>query len=423
MNVKFTIVAAAAMAATILPAQVPNIPVAGNTNITISGLLAIGAKNSQISNSARPGMEAENYLGDNTSRLYFNSNSKIADGWSVIAQVGSRFEANNGPGTNLVPNANATPGTPFVGFTTGAYYGGWAEDDTWGGVSSPYGTVTFGKKTVFYSDTIEVGAIGLLNPGESYRVWDANELGTFNLMDYVMKYNNGVLSGSQGTLGLTRSQNVVNYTSPVLGPCMFVVNVSKNPYGSEYQYGASTPLNYENGGMINAKGIYNKGPISASLSFLDVKPQGGPSTGLGNTQAYRAGISYKDPMGFKVGVVFDHTAVSNAIVTTSNPNGSTASRDVFQIPVSYYLGNHGFYATYTHAGSYSGISNSSATQYNLQDDYAMTKRASVGLCGALLRNNSNTAYGPFLAGTNLGPSGVATGEYWRQISLDLMYWF
>jgi len=420
MNVKFAIVAATTMAAAILPAQVPNIPVTANTNITISGLIAVGVKNSDITNTQRPGMTSETYLCDNTSRLYINSNSKIADGWAVIAQVGSRFEVNNGPGTNLVPNLNAT------GFTTGAYYGGWAEDDTWGGVASPYGTLTFGKNTVYYSDTIEMSTIGLINPGESYRVWDANDLATFNLMDYVEKYNRGFIVGSQATLGITRSQNVVKYTSPVFGPCIFTVSVSKNPYGSELQYAApgTYPTSYENGGMISAKGMYNKGPISASLSVLDVKVQGGPTTaGNGNTESYRAGISYKASCGLKVGVVFDHTAVTNAVITATNASGGTAARDVYMIPVAYFIGDHGFYATYTHAGSTSGIANTAATQYNLQYDYAMTKRASVGLCFATIHNSSQSAYGPFLEGTNLGPSAVGPNENWHQVGLNFMYWF
>jgi hypothetical protein len=45
MNIKFTLVAAATLVATTLPAQIAPIPVTGSTNITISGLLAVGEKN------------------------------------------------------------------------------------------------------------------------------------------------------------------------------------------------------------------------------------------------------------------------------------------------------------------------------------------------------------------------------------------
>jgi predicted porin len=428
MNIKFTLVAAATLVATTLPAQIAPIPVTANTNISISGLLAIGEKSSTITHSNRAGLTTETYLADNTSRLYINSNSKIADGWAAIAQIGSRFEPNDGPGTNLLPN-NST-----LGLSTGANYGGWAEDDTWGGLSSPYGSITFGKNTVYYTDTIATDALGLAAPGESYRIWDANGLGTFNILDSVMLIGApasgttaavpGVTLGQKYTLGNTRSQNVIKYTSPRIGDFAFTLNYSKNPYNSELQYTTTTPLSYENGGMYAAKVIYNHGPVSASLSLLDVKVQGGSSLDNGNTQAYRAGVSYKDPCGLKVGLVFDHTAVSNSIYTaTSGLGGSTASRDAFMIPVSYYFGDHAVYATYTHAGNTSSISNTSASQYNLVYDYALNKRAYVGIFCSEIHNSTNSDYAPFLAGTNLGPTSNLTGENWHQIGLNFMYWF
>jgi predicted porin len=416
MKVRFTVVAAASMVAMSLGAQIPSIPVTANTNISISGLLAVGAKASSITHTSRTGLADEYYLCDNTSRLYINANSKIADGWLVIGQIGSRFEVNNGPGNALVPAA------PAVG-TTGALYGGWAEDDTWGGISSPYGTITFGKCTIYYSDTIATDALGVAGAGESYRIWDANNLATFNLLDGVQQYSKGFSVGSKYTMGNTRSQNTVRYTSPMLGKFMLVVAASKNPYGSELQYGDATPFSYENGGMIFAKGIYNDGPLSSSLSLLDVKVQGGMTVGNGNTQAYRAGVAYKFPFGLKVGVVFDHTAVTNSIITATNPNGDTAKRDVVEVPVAYYIGDHALFATYTHAGNTSSISNSSATQYNLGYDYSLTKRAFVGVSYASIINGTASAYAPFLAATNLGPTSPVMGENWHQVSLDFQYWF
>jgi hypothetical protein len=417
MQVKFAI--AAAVIATTLPAQVAPVSVMGNTNITISGLLAIGAKASEVTNTVRPGMATEYYLCDNTSRLIISSNSKITDGWNVIANIESRFEPNDGPGTNLVPNVSAT------GFTTGAYYGGWAEGDTWGGVSSPYGSITFGKNTVYYADTIETAAVGAYGPGESYRIWDANGLATFNLLDGVQEYVGGAAAGSKYTMGNTRSQNVVKYTSPMIaGAYAFTLAFSKNPYGSELQYTTTTPVSYENGGMFAAKGIYNKGPVSASISLLSVKVQGGASAYNGNTQAYRLGASYKVPVGLKVGVVFDHTAVTDAIGTSAVIATKTAVRDVFEIPISYtFLTDHAVYVTYTKAGNTSNVSNSGATQYNFVYDYAMTKRAAVGLFCSAIHNQSSAAYAPFLAGTNLGPTSPGQGENWHQIGINMNYWF
>src|SRR5208283_4320194 len=126
------------------------------------------------------------------------------------------------------------PGLPAYG-TTGGAYGGWAEDDTWGGVMSPWGILSIGKNTLYYTDGIDISALGVPAAGESYRAWDANAFGTFNLLDAVPVIVNGVAMGSRYTLGNTRSQNVVKYTSKKIGPVDFGLAWSKNPYNSELQ--------------------------------------------------------------------------------------------------------------------------------------------------------------------------------------------
>src|ERR1035438_8722028 len=80
MNIKFVLVAAAS-ALTALPSWgQANIPVMGNTNITVSGLLTERLANSDISQgNAATGriMPTETGVYDNTSRLIVASTSKI----------------------------------------------------------------------------------------------------------------------------------------------------------------------------------------------------------------------------------------------------------------------------------------------------------------------------------------------------------
>ena len=451
MNIKLAIIAAATLVPTILPAQTA-IPVTAATNVTISGLLAVGVKQSTYSPTGGAASFSDNYMGDNTSRLTIMSTSKIADGWNVIFRLGCRFEATYGPGTNILPqwpyqpvNLGTKTGTNTAlqsGASTGSFYGSLGEDDTWGGIQSPYGTVTFGKSTIWITDSVDMNYLGVPSAGENYRIWDANGLAVFNILDTVQ-----TTGGAANTLNITRSQGVLQYISPKFNDIQAQVAWSKNPYNSALQNGnATNGLNYENGDTLYGKIQYNSGPVSAFLSLLKIKAQGGPGGpdayvnigtdaapvyygvplltppfGTPNVEAYRIGVSYR-AMGFKAGVVVDHT--SNVLTL----NGPSQARLAYSIPLSYMWDKHGVYLTYSNAGNMSlggkSMDNTGATQLNLVYDYALTSRAFIGVFFTSISNNNNAEYGPFLNGTNLGPSATpGMGFTWHQLGLNMNYWF
>lgn len=435
MKVRFTILAAAAAAAVAVaatpPAWAQGFQVGSATNVSISGLLAVGLKNSEVSNTARPGISSETRLDDNTSRVIISSTSKITEGWNVIFRIESRFQA------DVRPIDPAIPGTTiYSGNITG-----WADGDTWGGVSSPFGALMFGKSTVYYTDTIDVSYLGLpASPGEGYRIWDDNGLGTFNMLDQVTPLSKtGVGAGSSFTLGNTRSRNVVRFNSVKFSGVDFSLAWSPNPDGDELHYVApaadgSTPgyaRSYTSGGMIYGSVRYNNGPLAASLSYLDKRVQGGTynpavAAGPADVQGVRLGVAYTLPFKLKVGVVYDRTSIDNAVYSTptSAVASDSAKRDVFLIPVSYSFKDHAVYATYGWAGNTSSHAKTGGSQLNIGYDYALTKRAFVGLYYTLLKNDANGHYTPFLAGYSLGPTANSVaGENWHQIGLNLNYWF
>lgn len=431
MNIRFAVVAATA-AFTAVPGWGQGFQVGSGTNITLSGLLAVGVKQSEVTNTARPGMGAELRLDDNTSRVIISSTSKITEGWNVIFRIESRFQA------DVRPVDPAFPGTTlYSGNITG-----WADGDTWGGVSSPYGSLIFGKSTLYYTDTISVGylAPSLEAPGESYRIWDDNGLGTFNMLDQVTPINKatGAAVGSSFTMGNTRARNVIRFNSINYSGFDFSVAYSKNPDGDELKYTVNAPTAvpgtagyltraYNSGGTVYAGARYNKGPISASLSYLDKKINGGVTAagyaGPQDLQAVRAGLSYRFPFNLKVGIVYDNTSIDNAVIGTVTTSES-AKRSVFEVPISYAWGDHAVYATYSKAGDTSSRTDTGASQVNLGYDYAMTKRAFVGVFFTAIKNEAKAHYTPFLAGSSLGgTTNSVTGENWRQVGINLNYWF
>jgi hypothetical protein len=432
MNIKFAIIAAASAFAVTLPAQVAPIQVTANTNMTISGLLSVGVKDSQISqgNAATNRMlPSEYHVDDNTSRLIISSFSKITDGWNVIFRLESRFTANVRPGDPLLPSLQGAAPTGLAVNDAS----GFADGDTWGGISSPYGTIVVGKSTLYYTDTINSGylAPGLEAPGEGQRIWDANGLATFNVLSTYMtgSVNAGTFSAAtKQELGNTRSRNVVRYDSPTFKPddaslLTFSLAYSKNPAGATPMAGVATiGSTYDIGNTVYARIAYIGHGFTAMGSYLDQK-MAGVAASAANTElkANRLGVSYKIS-GFKFGVVFDSSDQVNGISTGAAL--SDAKRTSYLVPLSYTWDKHGVYFNYGKAGNTSSYANTGMKQYNIIYDYALTSRAFAGFYYTDVKNDAQAYYQPFLTGYSpFGGSFILPGEAWKQFGLILNYWF
>lgn len=433
MNIRFAAVAAAT--ALTLPALGADFQVGTGNTFAISGFFGLGLKSASISSSNRVGLSNETRIDDNTSRIFFAGSSKIADGWNVVFQVGSRFTTDVRPGDTVL-NGNAL---------TVSQATGWADDDTWAGISSPYGRIIFGKNSFYWSDTIGLPHLaGALDaPGECYRIWDANGLGTFNILNQTPTITKTNLMVNSYVLGITRSRNVIRYDSPNFSGADIAVLWTKNATGGELWYpGANTPSttlgyarNYEDGGTTYARFRYNKNGLTLHASMLDQKLQGGVYstanyTGPLDTKAFRLGAAYKLPMGLKVGVVFDSTEIDNGVSGGATQFGASlgsAKRTAFEIPVSYAFGDHMIHLTYGKAGNVSSAAASGANQLNVVWDYALTKRTFIGVFYTSLKNDSNGHYAPFLAGYSFGPSAInpvgTNGESWSQVGVNVQFWF
>lgn len=391
-----------------LAAQAADFTVGANTNITLSGLFAVGGKISEVTNTSRP-VEQEKRFDDNTSRLVIAGNTDLGDGLKVIFRIESRFTSDTRPGTPLVPGSATT-----VSAGTG-----WADGDTWVGLGGKFGSVYFGKSTLYYADTLAVPNAGLRGAGENYRIWDANGLSTYNMLSQV-----GTKGALLGTLGITRAQNMVRYDSPVVQGFDGSVAFTKNAGGDENKVGcAGCTGDYTDGATWYGRVRYNGGPVTASLSVFNTKVQGNvfaaPYLGPMDKTGVRAGLGYYFPSGLKLGVVYDKTNVKNGIPGEVGD----ANRGVVSLPVSYFWGKHGAHVTYTRAGNTSNVPDSGATQLNLVYDYALAKNAFVGLFLTQIRNEANGTYAPFLAGTSLGATGPRAGENFRQLSANINFWF
>ncbi|MCE1229373.1 MAG: porin [Firmicutes bacterium] len=460
MNIRFALVASAVALA--LPLSAADLQVAPGTTFSVTGFFGLGLKQASISNSVRPGLSTETRLDDNTSRLFFTGSAKIMDGWNVVFTVGSRFTTDVRPADAVLSNVTASNSLTVSQAT------GWADDDTWAGILSPYGRLIMGKNSFYWSDTIGLPHIApvLDAPGECYRVWDANGLATFNILNQAMSLIKSGILVNNYTLGITRSRNVVRYDSPNWSGVDLAVLWSKNPIGNELWWpGFDTPgtsgttnyaRNYADGNTTYLRLRYNGKGMSLFGSMLNQKIQGGVYNtalygGPQDVSAYRLGASYKFPFGTKVGVVYDHTSIANGVAgtalvaytgfnTTTNtgiasvimaPGSITtgdASRNAYEITVSHPFKDFMAHVTYAKAGNMASVASTGANQLNLAVDYALTKRTFVGLQYSTLKNDSNGHYSPFLTNFSFGATAPNTpagynGENWSQLSLNLQFWF
>ena len=451
MNIRFAVVAATVALAALPALAQTTVGVSSSTNITIGGLIAMGVKNSEISQgnaaTARPTAN-ETGVYDNTSRFVISSTSKITDGYTVFMRIESRMPMNVRPGDALLSTPGVAvgagannPATNAVAVnlaTNGAT--GWADGDTWAGIGTPYGNFYAGHMHLYVTDGLSVGYLSptLEHPGEGYRVWDVQALGIFNIMDtYMVGKQDGVsLLGKKNTLSITRSRNVIKWDSLTFKPdaasmLTFSLAYSKNAAGPQYSYIASNP-GYSGGSTIFGKVLYNGYGFSAMGLYLDQKFQGGSDTistlgvaSAANTElkAMRLGLSYKWD-GIKVGVLYDNTIMLNGGLNAAGAVIGDSGRTAIQIPVSYSWGDHGVYATYTMAGKTESQANTGAKQMTFAYDYALTKRAFIGVALTTINNDSRVNYQGFLTGYSaFGNSSLGYGESWRQLSLSLNYWF
>lgn len=392
-----------------LAAHAVDFKVGSSTNLSISGLVAVGLKDAEVTDTTRD-VKNETRVDDNTSRIIFSGNTDLGQGLKAVFRIESRYTNDTRPSTPLVP------GSTTATISTGT---GWADGDTWGGLQGAFGTIVFGKSAIYYTDTMQATAVGLKGAGETYRIWDVNGLAIYNILGEV-----GTKGANFQTLGLTRSQNVIRWDSPAMNGLDASVAYSKNPSGDENKFGcAGCAADYESGGTWYGRVRYNNGPLSASLSVLNSKVQGSvvtaPYLGPLDKTAYRVGAAYTFDSGFRIGAVYDNTKVDNGIPGTT----SEAKRGAYSIPLSYNFGNHAVYATYSRANDTSGLADSGAKQINLGWDYMFAKNTYVGLFYTHFKNDANGGYAPYLTNTALGATSPKPGEGFRQLSLDLNYWF
>jgi predicted porin len=323
------------------------------SSVTISGVFKVGIDQWRISNrnAARvAGSNSETRVTDNSSRMIFGITEDMGGGLSGIAQLDARFAPDDASG-------------------------GFAESgNTWVGIrSNSLGSVTFGRHDLHYGK----------QPDDIASKAGALMAAAVSLMDYTY---NGIAIASA-----TRTPNVIRYDTPNFSGFAATLAYSTSGTGNDADLGTGA----RKGNAFNINPSYTSGPFQLGWSYWKQKADGAAANADQTSNVF---YGYYRFGAFKVG-----GAINQSEVETPGVGGAatvtTADRRSWTIPASWSMGPHNVYAHYTKADE-----DDSAAAANLDTKarmiafayvYDLSKRTSVGLTYASIRNGANAAYNLF----------------------------
>lgn len=287
---------------------------------------------------------ATNRLNSNNTRLIWKGAEDLGSGMSAIWNLDARLQADTGVNTSTTAN-QLFSGNNYLGLK-----------------SDSMGALMAGRMDAPYK-------VSTRNLDVFFDVAGDNRSG------------NG--AGIAGLLSHdARLSNALAYMSPDMGG--FSVALA-TVFGAEAATAASSK-----GSAYSLAGMYNAGPIYATLAYQDVKTGSAGSGDLGAVAP--AAVDDKDT-AMKLGGGFktDVFTVNGLIEQTNYKTAATATEAK---RTNFYIGgrfnftpNDGIRAAYTKRGATSGVTND-ASQYAIGVDHSMSKTTSVYVTYVKTKDNT-----------------------------------
>ncbi len=407
------------------------------SSVTISGYFKVGLDNIRVTGATAGAVttvptrarSSETRVTDHSSRILFNVTEDLGGGLQTIAQLDVRFS----------PPDIATP-VGLAGLTSGVGSG-----NTWVGLrSKSWGTLTMGRHDLHYGkagdDTAaKAGSLIMIASG---------------IFDVVGGPNASSATAPRGTTGRgmanqTRTNNVVRYDTPQWGIFSGTVAYSTNPLQASGGQNMDGDLHLTNGtavvGATNT-GLTGTGPNAGTVirrkgNGWNINPKLTGSNWFAEWSHWRAKEDTNKQStvaqsaatlalanqatqhdqksdtvagfyrwgGFKLGLAWNRSK------TTDPASGYVSgNRRAWSIPMSYTWGSHSVAGHYTRVGDSSNVivagattatdtavsgSDTGARLWAVAYDYSLSKRTSVGLSYAQLRNRSAATYSMFYNGS------------------------
>lgn len=347
------------------------------SSVTISGFFKMGLENIKLGDfspaRAPGGNNSEMRVADNSSRLIFNVVEDLGGGLQAVGQIDNRFSPDNG--------AIAATGNTWVGLR-----------------SASMGFIGIGRFDLHYGQ----------NASDIVNKAGALKAASISLMDFV---NVSTVAGTATTAAIanaTRTPNAIKWQSPNWGGFDMIAAYSTSPTNATEadlaQVSAVAPLTNRKGYGWNINPQFTGSNWQVGYSYWDAKPDLSLGDQVGNNLFgwYKFG-------DFKAGISLNKSKLKNPLT-----GADLANRDAWSIPISWTSGPHNILAHYTEARKdkaqdSAGISDTGAKMIAIAYVYDLSKRTSVGLTYASIKNEKNAAYALFTDGGN-GVTGLSSAN-------------
>lgn len=341
---------------------------AAQSAVTITGFFKLSAEELRLSQSPKsPGRETR--IADDASRIVFSVAEDLGGGLSAVAQIDWRVTLDAG--------TDAASGNSWLGLR-----------------SRRWGEFTMGRRDLHYNN----------DPTEITSKAGSKKAGTVALLAYAG-------GGITAIAGNTRATNVVAWASPKWGAFDLHVAYSTNPFAVEADLGSSV----RRGRAWNVVPRLSGSDWQLGWTHWNAKPD---ATLVGEQKADRVWGAYNWG-AFRVGVAYDKSRI-----TTGGSN--TSRRSAWSLPLRYRSGNHTLHLDYARArdDTVTAIADG-ARMIALAYVYELSKRTSLGLSVARIRNDAGAVYNfDGSAGASGSPSGgVAAGEDPRILAATIRHSF
>lgn len=315
MNKKVMALAVASvLAAPAAYAQTSNVQLYGRANL---GIDYYSAKGSNNPTPTTPGVNNDRdgriRIFDNSSRVGLRGTEDLGNGLKAIFQIETGVNIDNGSSTGQGGQTNASSGF-------------WASRDSFVGIDSNFGRLTFGRQSVYWANGVNAQfAANYINTEIPWT--NGTALGRIN-------------SGALGTASPARLSNVVQYTTPTFAGINGTLSYS--PQAEAVQ---QTAANIDTDGKIwgaTLRGTW--GPFYAQIDYADVQ---GNSSLVGaprlDGSAWKVGGSWGYMPGARVGIIWVRSEANNAVGLTT---GDKVDQDGWTLNWEHTFGNFQVMAQY-----------------------------------------------------------------------------
>ena len=322
---------------------------------------------------------------DNSSRVGLRGTEDLGNGLKAIFQIETGVNIDNGSNVGQGGQTNASSGF-------------WASRDSFVGLDSNFGRVTFGRQSVYWANGV-------------------NAQFAANYINTEIPWTNGTQLGRISAQGSTpaRVSNMLQYTTPTFAGINGTLSYSPN--AQEWVQGEGTgttncsglpgtpgvPASCKSDGYLWGATVRGEwGPFYAQVDFADVNgntPTNGAPRGDG--QAWKAGASWGYMPGARVGVIWVYTSNNNAFSAAAAAQngfvpGDKVNQSGWTINWEHTFGNFQVLAQYGWTNDIKNCDNaiidcgdSKARGYMVGGRYFLSKRTWLFASWNLVDNKSN----------------------------------